>query len=351
MYEDVVCNYDLQWAITNGWSVSPRCKLARVDGLDLSGVKIVGGDFNQSQLQAAVEKEANLHRIAMITEQEREGQTVVFCTSVASARGVCHYLQNNYGVPAVYVYGTMPDDERAESLSAFKSGRVQVLVNCQVVAVGFDHPPTKTLILGRPTRSRSFWLQCVGRATRPLPGVVDFEGSTVEGRHKAIGASEKQYFKIVDCTPATLDHNVITAVDMFCDASEEVKKVVRKAAAEAPLSQSEMDELAQKELERIAIAKEIERRRAATIGRARGSIVGHEIEITAGMRRDVGTYRNPLRGKFAGLTLNELPDYYLSWALTQKSVTGWIRSLFIKERDRRNERRKESQQRRFAAVQ
>ncbi|NCA16857.1 MAG: hypothetical protein EBS90_07405 [Betaproteobacteria bacterium] len=118
MYEDVVCNYDLQWAITNGWSVSPRCKLARVDGLDLSGVKIVGGDFNQSQLQAAVEKEANLHRIAMITEQEREGQTVVFCTSVASARGVCHYLQNNYGVPAVYVYGTMPDDERADGLES-----------------------------------------------------------------------------------------------------------------------------------------------------------------------------------------------------------------------------------------
>lgn len=350
MYEDVVCNYDLQWAITNGWAVSPRCKLARVDGLDLSGVKIVGGDFNQSQLQAAVEKEANLHRIAMITEQEREGQTVVFCTSVASARGVCHYLQHNYGVPSVYVYGTMPEDERVESLAAFKSGRAQVLVNCQVVAVGFDHPPTKTLILGRPTRSRSFWLQCVGRATRPLPGVVDFDGSTVESRECAIAASDKQYFKIVDCTPATMDHNVITAVDMFCSASEEVKKAVRRAATSAPLTQEEIDAIAQQEMERIAIAREIEARRAATVGRASGNVVGHEIEITTSRKRDVGTYRNPLRGKFAGCQLNELPDYYLSWVLTQKSVTGWIRGLFIKERDRRNDKRLQRRHSGFAAA-
>ena len=89
MYELALCNHDLQWAINNGWAVPPLCKLSRVEGLDLSGVRMVGGDFNQSPLQAAVEKEANLHRIAMITEQEREGQTVVFCTSVASARGVC----------------------------------------------------------------------------------------------------------------------------------------------------------------------------------------------------------------------------------------------------------------------
>jgi len=339
MYELALCNHDLQWAINNGWAVPPLCKLSRVEGLDLSGVRMVGGDFNQSQLQAAVEKEANLHRIAMITEQEREGQTVVFCTSVASARGVCHYLSNNYGVPSVYVYGTMPDDERAEALAAFKSGRVQVLVNCQVVAVGFDHPPTKTLILGRPTRSRSFWLQCVGRATRPLPGTVDFPGSTVESRVASIEASEKRYFKIVDCTPATMDHNVITAVDMFCQASEEVKKAVRKAASAAPLTREEMDALAQRELEKIRIAKEIEARRAATVGRAYGNVVGHEIEIAHGGKRSVGTYRNPLRGKFAGHTMSELPDYYLSWAMQQKNVTGWIRNLFVREKARRNERR------------
>jgi len=339
MYEEAVCNYDLQWAIANGWAVPPVCKLAQVEGLDLTGVRIVGGDFNQSQLQAAVEKEANLHRIAMITEIEREGQTVVFCTSVASAKGVCHYLNNNYGVPSAYVYGTMPDNERIEALAAFKSGRVQVLVNCQVVAVGFDHPPTKTLILGRPTRSRSFWLQCVGRATRPLAGVVDFAGSTAESRAVAIAASEKQYFKIVDCTPATLDHTVITAVDMFVDASDEVKQAVRRAAVEKTLTQEEMDALAQQELERIRIAKEIEARRAATVGRANGRIVGRDVEIAYGGKRDVGTYRNPLRGKFAGCLMSELPDYYIAWAISQKGITGWIRGLFVKEKGRRHERR------------
>ncbi|NBW17164.1 MAG: hypothetical protein EBR82_55220 [Caulobacteraceae bacterium] len=167
----------------------------------------------------------------------------MFTPSVASAKAVCHYLSNNYEVPSTYVYGTMPDEERAEALRRFKTREVQVLVNCQVVAVGFDYPPTQTLILGRPTKSRSFWLQCVGRATRPLPGTVDFAASTPESRRAAIAASAKPHFKIVDCTDSSLDHRLITSVDMFVAGDPAVKDAVKKAALEAPapLTQEELD--------------------------------------------------------------------------------------------------------------
>jgi superfamily II DNA or RNA helicase len=77
-YYEPLCNYDIQWAIDYGWAVPPKCKIARVEGLDLSGVRLSGGDFNQTELQAAMEKEANLHRIALITKQESLGPTVVF---------------------------------------------------------------------------------------------------------------------------------------------------------------------------------------------------------------------------------------------------------------------------------
>lgn len=336
-YELEICNRDVQWAIDNGWAAPYVCKLARVQELDLSGVTVSGDDFNQRQLQQAIEKEANLHRIALITKEEMEGPTVVFTPSVASAKGVCHYLNNNYNIPAVYVYGTQPEAERQDALRRFKAGEARVLVNCQVVAVGFDFPPTSTLILGRPTKSRSFWLQCVGRATRPLPGVVDYEGSDPSGRVARIAGSGKPRFKIVDCTDASLDHRLVTAVDMFCTGDKDVKQAVKKAAAasEEPLSQAEIDALAQQELERRLLAKEIEARRQQMRGQARGRLFSEEVEIGSG-RRCVGTYMNPLKGKFAGRTMNTLPDWYLRWAST--STKGWVRNLFIKERERRRGR-------------
>lgn len=318
----------------------PICKLARVESLDLSAVRIVGGDFNQTQLQHELNKEANLHRLCMITAEEMQGPTVLFTGGVFQMHGATKYLNDNYGIPAVEVWGKQPEEERTEALRKFKAGEAKVLVNCQVVAVGFDFPPTQTLILGRPTRSRSFWLQCVGRATRPLPGVVDFPGSTIETRIAAMRASSKPNFKIVDCTTGTLDQSLITSVDMFVEADDEVKKVVKRQAAAAgePLTPDQLAELAAKEAAKIAAAKQIEEMRRNTHGRGTGRIAGQSVDLSAGSKRCVGTYTNPLRGKFAGQKMSQLPDHYISWACKNPGLRGWVRNVFSKEKDRRNGR-------------
>lgn len=338
-YEESLCNYDLRWAIDHGWSVPPICRISKVASLDLSGISIVGDDFKQSALAEEMEKEATLQRICLITKEEMEGQTVVFTAGVPAAKGVCHYLNHNYGIPAVYVYGTQDEEERRENLRKFKSRDVSVLVNCQVVAVGFDYPPTATLILGRPTRSRSFWLQCVGRATRPLPGVVDFAGSSPETRRQRIAESAKPHFKIVDCTDASLDHRLVTAVDMFLQAGPEVTKEVRVRAAEAkdPLTPEQLAELAAEEEAKRKLALEIEARRAATRGQASGTIRRREFDLESG-RRCVGTYFNPLKGKYSGLRMSELTNSYVYWACRELR-DGWVRNLFRKERDRRERAR------------
>lgn len=335
-YERLIGGYDLHWAIANGWAVPPTCKLARVESLDLSGVKVVGGDFAQQALQNELNKEASLQRLCMITAEEMQGPTVVFCGSVFAMHGVCHYLNNNYGIPAVEVWGDQDEDERREAFRKFKSGEAKVLCNCVVVSVGFDFPPTETLILGRPTRSRSFWLQCVGRATRPLAGVVDFDGSTVESRLAAIEASGKRRFKLVDCTPGSLDQSILTSVDMFCTADEKVKKAVKQAATQSPLTPEEMAELAAKEAAKIAAAKQIEEMRRNTQGRGAGRVSGQEIDLAGKANRSVGTYKNPLRGKYAGVKMGALPDGYLHWAVG--STHGWVQQLFRKEIRRRDEK-------------
>ena len=338
-YEESVCNYDLRWAIDNGWSVPPVCRIAKVQSLDLSGISIVDGDFKQSALAEEMVKEANLQRICLITKEEMCGQTVVFTAGVSAAEGVCHYLNHNYGIPAVYVYGTQDEEERREALRRFKSCEVQVLVNCQVVAVGFDFPPTATLILGRPTRSRSFWLQCVGRATRPLPGVVDFEGSTPELRKQRIAESAKPNFRIVDCTDASLDHRLVTGVDMFIQDGPETVAAVRKREADEdkPLTEEDLAKLAAEEEEKKRIALEIALRRLHTHGAAEGFIQRRDFDLESG-RRSVGTYMNPLKGKHAGKRMSELQDSYIFWACRELRE-GWVKNLFRKERDRRERAR------------
>lgn len=314
----------------------PVCKLARVESLDLSHVRVAGGDFVQKQLQIELNKEATKHRVCIITAEEMEGPTVLFAASVDAAKAYSHYLTNNYGIPSVYVYGAQDEEERNESLRKFKAGEARVLCNVAVCAIGFDFPPTQTLIMARPTKSRAFALQCWGRAARPLPGVVDFEGSTIESRRAARLASAKPNFKIVDCTPSALEHTLVTSVDMFVQMEAEVKKRVMQAAAGKPLTPEEIAALAEAEAAKIAAAKAIEEMRRNTVGRASGRVSGQEVDIAWRGRRSVGTYSNPLKGKYGGMKMSALPDFYLAWGADNPRLTGWIRSMFRKERERRS---------------
>jgi hypothetical protein len=46
---------------------------------------------------------------------------------------------------------------------------------------------------------------------------------------------------------------------------------------------------------------------------------------------------NPLKGKYAGLRMSQLPDFYLDWAVNNPGLKGWIKNTFIRERSRRRE--------------
>lgn len=93
------------------------------------------------------------------------------------------------------MYSGMPDKERRQVISDFKSGRLRVIVQVTILSVGFDHPELDCIITGRPTASLSWWYQFVGRVTRIHPDkknglVVDFVGSVPK-----FGKVEDLYFK------------------------------------------------------------------------------------------------------------------------------------------------------------
>ncbi len=81
---------------------------------------------------------------------------------------------------------TDADDEeiREEVLDRLEAGTTSVVINCFLLAYGVDVPAVECIILARPTRSLTMFLQMVGRGLRAAPGkthcIVIDHGHVVE---------------------------------------------------------------------------------------------------------------------------------------------------------------------------
>jgi len=120
--------------------------------------------------------------LEIVTEKWREyagnAQTIVFCASVAQAHAQAAFMKEQ-GIRAAAIDGTTDKTERARILADYKSGAIQVVVNCQVLTEGYDAPQTACICMVSPTKSDLRYVQRLGRGLRPYPGktsctVLDF---------------------------------------------------------------------------------------------------------------------------------------------------------------------------------
>ena len=152
--------------------------------LDISGVHMRGGEFIESELQKAVDKEAVT--AAALQELLEYGADrnhwLVFASGVEHAQHICDAL-NDLGVPTTVIHGGLSGPERDKRLDEFKAGAYRCAVNNNILTTGFDFPGIDLIGILRPTMSTVLWVQMLGRGTRPAPGkdnclVLDFAGNT-----------------------------------------------------------------------------------------------------------------------------------------------------------------------------
>lgn len=150
--------------------------------LNLSGVHKRGGEFIESELQAAVDKK--LTNEAVVREViERAGDRkawLFFCAGVKHAQNMANMLRD-CGIEADCVTGDTPKRQREGILEAFKSGKIRALTNANVLTTGFDYPDIDLIAMVRPTMSPSLYVQMAGRGMRPKSHtdhclVLDFAG-------------------------------------------------------------------------------------------------------------------------------------------------------------------------------
>jgi DNA repair protein RadD len=173
IFDDVVFDYGIGQGIRDGW-LSPLSSKRTDTQIDVSGVGRRGGEFIESELQAASNVDAVVNGACAEIVRHGVGRRswLVFCTGVEHARHVRDVLRA-LGVAAEMVLGETPTDEREEIITAFRAGEITCLVNVNVLTTGFNVPQVDLLAMLRPTLSTGLYVQMVGRGTRKADGKRD----------------------------------------------------------------------------------------------------------------------------------------------------------------------------------
>ena len=167
--------------IHKGFLSTLRSKLTRTK-LEVDGVHKRGGEYIESELQAAVDTtDKNRMVAAEIVRLGYERKSwLVFCAGVAHAQHIAIALQAQ-GITTECVTGETPSAERDRILTDFKQGRIRALTNANVLTTGFDAPGIDLIAMLRPTMSPGLYVQMAGRGLRIAEGktdcmVLDFAG-------------------------------------------------------------------------------------------------------------------------------------------------------------------------------
>lgn len=103
-----------------------------------------------------------------LKNRAKYGSTLMFAINVAHAALLTDELKSA-GIRADYVASYRPDGTTGDPLRViqeFREGRLEVLVNVQMVTEGVDLPCIDTVFLTRPTNSEILMRQMIGRALR-----------------------------------------------------------------------------------------------------------------------------------------------------------------------------------------
>jgi DNA repair protein RadD len=165
MYEQIVATVQVEDLVDMGFLLPLR--VYAPDLPDLSDVKLVAGDYDNVRLAEVMRAEKLVGNI--IDHWQRLGEnrrTIVFTVSVENSKDLARRFRDA-GVVAEHVDGTMAGNERYTILGRLASGETTVVTNVDLVTEGYDLPSLGCVVLARPTKSLTVFLQQVGRVMRP----------------------------------------------------------------------------------------------------------------------------------------------------------------------------------------
>lgn len=148
---------------------------------DLSKLKTKFDELKYDQIKDVVEaNEQVVNLCQFLKAHEDKKPYIVFTPDVESAYHWRDTL-NDFGYNLKAIDGSTKKEERDEIYKEAKEGKIDGIVNCALLTYGFDLPCAKTAVLIRNIKSRSLYIQVIGRILRPFENkdaiVYDMGGS------------------------------------------------------------------------------------------------------------------------------------------------------------------------------
>ena len=157
----------VQWLIENK-RLAPFKYYAPND-LDRSKLKMNSiREFSSASISNAMERKIYGNAVKHYEKLADGEQAIAYCHNIESSIRTAEEF-NSHGIPAAHIDAKTPKAERDAIIDKFRRGEIKVLSNVEIIGEGFDVPDCSTVILLRPTKSLSLYIQMAMRGMRYRP--------------------------------------------------------------------------------------------------------------------------------------------------------------------------------------
>lgn len=203
-WDDLIVGNSTEGMISEGY-LSPF-KVYAPGHPDLSGVKIVAGDYHEGQLGEAMDKTPLIADIVDSWRQYGVGRpTLLFAVNRAHAKH-CQQEFNSAGIVAEYIDAYTEPEERRIIGTRLERGDVSVVCNVGCLTTGVDWD-VRCIVLARPTRSEMLFVQMIGRGLRLADGKDHLVILDHSDTHQRLGFVTDIHYETLDTGKNRQNHD------------------------------------------------------------------------------------------------------------------------------------------------
>lgn len=141
--------------------------------LNFSGLHTRYGEFVNSEISSLMSGNKIVGDIVETYKKIAPGKSAIcYCVNIAHSEKISAAF-NSAGIPAAHCDGCTDKNIRAAIVEDFRLGKIKVLCNAELFGEGFDVPNMQAVILARPTKSLTLFIQQAMRPLRPDPNEPD----------------------------------------------------------------------------------------------------------------------------------------------------------------------------------
>lgn len=164
IYNYMVLGPKIDWLIENKY-LAPY-KMYSIKLADTKDLHIRAGEYKKNEVKELMESNTIYGETIRNYLRLASGKkTIAYCSSIASSIETANQFNEN-NISAKHLDGNTPKNERAEAIQDFRDGKITVLTNVDLFGEGFDVPDCECVILLRPTKSLSLYIQQSMRSMR-----------------------------------------------------------------------------------------------------------------------------------------------------------------------------------------